>query len=582
MHEIKFDGYRLLAWKVDGKAHLITRGGHDWTDRFPALARAIEDLLPDGSCIDGEVCVFDKQMVSRFDSLQSWLKLRGNDEPTFMAFDLVAYEGNELTGVPLGERKALLKSIVQGDSQPAVVYSEHAVGNSNGITEEACRHGLEGIISKKIDSKYVQERSHSWIKTKCVQQEEFVVCGYTAPAGSRAGFGALLIGQYDENGVLQFVGKVGTGFDDRLLQSLLSDMMKRESPKNPFPSDSVTPKVKSWLKPDLVAQVRYATRTSSGMLRHAVFLGLREDKSAKDVHPEEPMRKLPITITHPERILFPEAGITKQGLAEYYDSIFDLMLPWLKDRPLAIVRCPDGIQASCFFQKHAGIGMPESVSKLAKGEEEPFLTIAKREDLLNLAQFGAIEFHAWASTFKNLEKPDMMVLDLDPGPGVSWKTVVQAAEVTAAYIRSLGLTPFVKLSGGKGIHVVIPIEPGSLDWKQFKEFSQALAKNLDEMVPGQFVTVSTKAKRNNRIYIDYLRNGRGSTAIVPFSARTTPEASVSVPLSWNDLSQIDEPRQFTIANSQNWLSKVKDDPWKDLFNSATNVTQAQMEEVGLK
>ncbi|HLO99211.1 MAG TPA: DNA ligase D [Fimbriimonas sp.] len=581
LHEIKFDGYRLLAWKIDNQVHLMTRGGLDWTEKFPTVAKAVHELLPDRSGIDGEVTVFDEAMISRFDRLQKWIESGEGPNPTCMAFDLIWYEGKDLTSVPLVDRKAMLKTLIDSSQNLSIAFSSHVLGNNSGILKEACRQGLEGIISKKLDAPYVQSRTHTWIKSKCVQQEEFVIGGYTAPGGARTGFGALLLGQFNAQGVLEYVGKVGTGFDDRLLSSLYEKMKKGKSPRSPFPPGASVPSVESWVKPRLVAQVRYATKTDSGMLRHAVFVGLREDKLAKDVHPEEAMEKLPVNITHPERILFPDSGVTKLALAEYYNLVAEKMMPWVNDRPLAIVSCPDGVANACFFQKHAGAGMPESVSKLARGEDEPFLTVSTKEDLLSMAQFGAVEFHAWASTFKNLEKPDVMVLDLDPGPGVKWKRVIEAAQVTGEYIRSLGITPFVKLSGGKGIHVVIPVKPGSLDWAQFKSFSHALAKNLDEMVPGQFVTVATKAKRQNRIYIDYLRNGRGATAIVPYSVRTTPEASVSVPLRWEELNQIEDPRQFTVSTVQEWISDFEKDPWEEFFSSATQVSSKMLIEVGL-
>lgn len=577
VHEIKLDGYRLLAWRLEDSLHLITRSGQDWTDRFPEIAATLMELPP-GTTLDGEVVVFNSGSVSSFGALQAWLSEGSGPSPRYVVFDLLYQDGSPITSMPLTERKERLRSAIEG--LPSIVlYSEHSVGGGEELSAEACRLGLEGIISKRSNAPYLQTRSTDWVKVKCGKQEEFVIGGYSPPQGARHGFGALLLGQFNSEGKLIYTGKCGSGFDDRLLKSLLKSMKAREVKRCPFEKCDDLPKHEAWVKPELVAQVRYAERTSSGLLRQPVFLGLREDKPAEDVSPEESMKTLPVEITHPERVLFEDAGLTKLNLAEYYFKVADRMLPYLKDRPLAVVRCPDGAGESCFFQKHLSPGMSDELEEKVAGEPEPLIHIQTTEGLLEFAQFGGIEFHAWASTFSHLEKPDMMTLDLDPGPGVKWKTVIQAAEVTAEFVRSLGLVPFAKISGGKGVHVVVPIKAGSADWPQFKGFSKAICAMLDSLVPGQFVTVSNKAKRANKIYLDYLRNGRGSTAIVPFSARANPDASVAVPLNWSELKKVEDPREFKIANSDSWLKNLAMGEWDEIGSRGKAVTQKMLDAV---
>ena len=592
LHEIKYDGYRLLVWRLANSVRLITRGGLDWTKKFPDIARAIQDYIPVGTGLDGEVVVFSKEGLSDFGGLQRWLKDGHGDgiDPQLIVFDLLQQDGKSMMSTPLLERKERLKALLDGlpkESTYWIRYSDHIVGRGKSMVKEACQKGLEGIVSKNIHSKYVQARTDTWVKTKCVKQEEFVIGGYTEPSGSRHGFGALLLGQYDPNGILQYVGKVGSGFTDSTLTDLLQQMERYHSDSSPFGPSGDLSAAKGWVKPKLVAQVRYTERTKDGMLRHSVFIGLREDKAASEVTPEKPMetetsKELSVTITHPERVLFPEPGITKLGLAEYYDRVAERMMPFMHNRPIAIVRCPDGPQKACFFQKHRGPGMPTTLEKEVKGEDEPLISVSNKDALLSLVQFGAIELHAWASTFEKIEQPDVMIFDLDPGPGVAWKTVIQSAEVLAEYLRTLGFKSFAKISGGKGIHVVVPIKPGSLDWDDFKNLAHAIANSLDAMIPDQFVTVASKAKREKKIFIDYLRNGRGSTAIVPYAVRANAEASVAVPISWEKLGGVRDPKAFTISNCEEWLKDLEDDPWKEIFTSATTVEKDIWERVGLE
>lgn len=581
LHEVKYDGYRIIAWRIQNSVHLVTRRGLDWTKKFPDIAKAIEDYIPDGTGLDGEIVVFSKEGISDFGGLQKWLHEGKGGDAQYVVFDMPYLEGRDITAMPLLDRKEKLRVLIGGlpnESTYWLRYSDHVIGHGKSMAKEACQKGLEGIVSKNIRARYVQARTSSWIKTKCAHQEEFVIGGYTEPGGEREGFGSLLLGQYDANGILRYVGKVGAGFDDGTLASLSREMRKLKAEGSPFGPSGDLSEAKAWVRPHLVAQVRYAERTKSGLLRQPVFLGLREDKEAKDVHPEETMKAMPITISHPERVLFPKSGLTKLDLAQYYEQVADRMLPYVSNRPLAIVRCPDGPAKPCFFQKHRGPGMPESLERDVKGENEPFLCARNEKELLTLVQFGAIEIHTWAGTFDRIEEPDMMTFDLDPGPGVEWKTVIESAEVLAEYLRSFDLKPFAKVSGGKGIHVVVPIKAGSLDWTEFKDFAHAVAVSLEAMIPGQFVTVMAKAKRSHRIFLDYLRNGRGSTAIVPYGVRANEEASVALPIAWDKLRSVKSPRQFTVSNASEWLAEFED-PWKGFFASAVAVNRKQLETI---
>ena len=584
IHEVKYDGYRVTAWTSSDSVRLVTRGNQDWTHRFKPLAEVIKDSIPEGFLLDGEIVVFNSKGISDFGGLQRWLRDRKGSKPVYVMFDILHIQGKDISNQPLKQRKEALRVLFQGlgkEAQQWIRYSDHFEEKGEALFDIACKSGLEGIISKDGRSPYSQSRTSTWIKTKCIQEEEFVIGGYTKPGGERNGFGALLVGQKNELGKLQYCGKVGTGFDDKDLSSLLAEMKKHEVKAPPFTQFVEAPPkdIAAWVKPTMVCQIRFTERTETGMLRHPVFLGLREDKGVAEVTAEFPMKKLFVNITHPERILFPSVGITKAGLAQYYELVADRMMPYMDNRPISVVRCPEGPEKGCFFQKHIGPGMPDSLEISVVGEDQPLLAITSPSDLLSFVQFGAIEFHAWGSTFKAIEKPDVMIFDLDPGDGVPWKKVLEASEVVAEFLRSLDLVPFAKVSGGKGVHVVVPVKPGSLDWKEFKEFAHSVAKTLDNLVPGQFVTVASKAKRDEKIYIDYLRNGRGATAIVPYSVRSNDVASVSVPLSWEDLRKVESPKEFRVSNVAEWLKPESEDPWEDLFSSARNITKATLKKL---
>lgn len=576
LHEVKLDGYRIIAWHTSDGVHLMSRNGLDWTDKFSQLAKQVKKHAPKGSALDGEVVIFDKQGKSDFGALQQWFKEGKEFDPVYVVFDLIEWEGESFISLPLRERKDRLKH--QLESLPAgadewIRFSDHWVGQGKELVAEACKANLEGIISKRVTATYHQARTRDWLKLKCIQQEEFVIGGYTKPSGERTGFGALLLGQYDDKGQLQYVGKVGTGFQEKDLKDLLGEMTKLHRSSSPFaPSETPIPPRKAWLKPKLVAQIRYGERTKAGILRHSVFLGLRPDKEAKEVKPEIAIEDAEPKITHPERVMFPDSGVTKLDIAEYYEKMADRILQFIHDRPLALVRCPEGIEGECFFQKHISQGMLKTMERKGK-PGETLVVVNTVEELLNLAQFSTIEIHNWGSKLPKIESPDLLIFDLDPGPGIDWKTVVQSAEVTREFLKNLGLPSFAKTTGGKGIHVVVPLKVGTVDWPELKKFAKAVTVALAGLVPNQFVTVSTKAKREKRIFIDYLRNGRGATAVAPYTVRMRPHAPVSVPVEWDELNDLKSAAEFRIMEVDSWLPSEKQDPWRDFEKSRTSITK---------
>lgn len=572
VHEVKFDGYRILTVKLKGEIQMITRNGLDWADRFRPIARALDKWLPEGTILDGEMVVFDKSGKSDFGALQSWLKDSKGAQPVYVVFDLLSKEGHDTTRLSLLDRKAKLKALLDaqtGEELARVQYSEHLAGNSAEFFKQACNVGLEGVVSKNAQSTYEQRRSDNWLKCKCVRQDEFVIGGYTDPRGERVGFGALLVGQADGSGGLRYSGKVGSGFKDKTLTSLLDRLRKKGEQTSPF-LDPPRMRNVHWVRPEIVVSVKFTEMTASGSLRHPVLLGVREDLEISDTDPRpKTMAPLPIKITHPERVLFNDVGVTKGGLAEYYAKVGDGLLWWVKDRPLAVLRCPEGTDGECFVQKHASPGMPKQLSKVVHGEEEPVLIAHDIKAVLQLVQFGIIEFHCWGSSSRTVEQPDFFILDLDPAEDVPWAKVIEAAEVVEEYLRSLGMVPFVKTTGGKGLHVAVAVKRGSVTWDDLKAFTKQIALNLDKMVPGHFVTVMTKSKRTGRIFLDYLRNGRGATAVAPYSVRARAGAPVSVPVSWSQLRDVKSGSQFTVNNVDEWHLG---NPWNGFRESETSLT----------
>jgi bifunctional non-homologous end joining protein LigD len=570
LHEIKLDGYRILARVENGKARLSSRNAKDWTDRFPTVARAVEALAVPTAILDGEVAMLLSDGTTSFNALQNAHGNGAAGELTYFVFDVMYLDGWSLTSVPLEERKRILNDLLAGSSAP-LRYSEHVVGAGEEFLREACRLKLEGIVSKKRDAPYTPGRVRTWLKVKCQQEQELVIGGFTDPEGRRAGLGALLLGVY-EDGKLRYAGKVGTGFSVKVAEDLRRKLDCLAQSTNPF--DTKVPRMARahWVKPKLVANITFGEWTRDGRLRHPSFKSLREDKAPREVKREKPMAPPHgdeaiaiegVRITHPERVLYPGQGITKRELAAFYVSIADWILPHLVDRPTTLVRCPKGLGGECFYQKHTGQWAPSSLRRVKIQEKRKigeYLVVDDLPGLVGLVQIGILEIHTWNSRVEHLEQPDRLVFDLDPGEDVPWPAVIAAARVVRARLEAHGLESFVKTTGGKGLHLVVPIARGP-SWDDCLDFSRRLAEELVREAPEAFVDVMSKARRAGRIFIDYLRNQRGSTSVAAYSTRAHAEAPVSTPLAWDELRPDVESTRYTVANLARRLASLKTDPW---------------------
>ena len=614
LHEIKFDGYRAVSRIENGSVTMYSRNDKDWTDRFRVIADELAVLPVASAILDGEVVVCLPDGRTSFQELQTELGVAGaGDGPEareqsrlqYYVFDLLYLDGYDLLGVAIEDRKELLRRLVPDTGGTGrILHSEHIPGEGPAVLEQACRMGLEGIVSKKTSTPYRPGlRGREWVKTKCRSAQEFVIGGYTDPAGARTGFGALLLGVHGDRG-LRYAGKVGTGFDERLLEGLAARLATLRTDHSPFVEGlEKAQKNAHWVIPELVAEVEFAEWTRDGGLRHPSFKGLREDKAVTDLVTEVPADTavvLPagtttgdaplearyvvngVGITHPARVFWPLPQITKMGLVEYYDTVCERMLPFVIDRPIAMVRCPSGVDgegeqarrqrgkpAGCFFNKHPGEDFPGPVGRVMiteSGGPAPYLTITGRGSLTALAQMGVLEIHIWGSTWPDIEHPDMLVFDLDPGPGVSWPALADGARLVRKVLRSTGLESFVKTTGGKGLHVVVPLTPGE-GWKEVSQFCRRVAETVVDLAPDRFTANMAKAKRQGRIYVDYVRNNRGATAIAPFSTRAKERAAVAVPLKWSELSGSIRSDTYSVEDLSRRLSRLKSDPWDGYFET---------------
>ena len=601
--EIKFDGYRLLCWLDHGKVRVVTRNGLDWTDRLPAVARAVAGLRADTALVDGELVALEKNGASSFPALQAALS-GGRDGTLYLQlFDLLHLDGWDLRECTLLERKRVLSGI--SDWRGMLRYSDHQVGNAAGMLREASGMGLEGIICKQADGAYRAGRGRGWLKLKCRGREELVVLGWTPPGGSRTGLGSLHLGYYDPQGKLHYAGGVGTGFSDDELGRLAERLAELASdpPKALVMAGDPLPKTINWVRPELVAEIQYATWSGSGRVRQAAYLGLREDKTASEVvrEPADPeaerktVRPPPgdpqaakrgpvvavpprrrsaivsarapqrkgvtvgnIELTHPDRELWP--GITKRDLAEYWNTVAEYALPGLARRPLAVVRCPEGIGGQRFFQKHGHGTLPSAVRQ-GEADGQPYLVIDDADGLIAMAQISAIELHPWGATEADPLHPDRIVFDLDPGDGVAFADVVKAARDVRDQLQRLGLASFCRTTGGKGLHVVAPLEPVA-DWDVVKPFCRAFAETLSQEQPDRFLSTVRKADRQGKILIDWLRNGLGATAIASFSPRARDNATVATPVSWDDVDRKLDPTKFTLRSVPERIARLRADPWE--------------------
>ncbi|HLO39768.1 MAG TPA: DNA ligase D [Phycisphaerales bacterium] len=652
IHEVKFDGYRLLCYIENRAVKLMTRGGKDWTSRFDRVAQDLAGLGAQSAIIDGEVCFIDPRGKSSFQGLQNAIKDGGSQSLILYAFDVLYLDGVDLRRAALLDRKNVLRGLIE--NRPGLQhlrYSDHIAGSGEEIHARACGMSMEGIVSKLADAPYQPGRSRTWLKVKCGQRQEFIIAGYTAPGGSRTHFGALLLAAHDAQGRLIYTGQVGTGFS----QATLRDVMRRLTPlkRDAHPLDVDPPRAEvrdaTWVEPKLVCEVAFSEWTHDLRLRHPSFQGLREDKPAADVRIEQPApqtdktakaRSIPmeeidmpdpththvhsssrrrksagtptrstgehakqagksanaaapptsaksentvhgVRVTHPERVVFPERGITKLQLVQYYDLVAERMLPYIADRPLSTVRCPEGSGGSCFFQKHIAQTFRPPVKSIEIEESDGparHITIDSVEGLLMLIQNGVIEIHPWGSRNDDVERPDMLTIDLDPGPDISFDEVKVGAIKVRTLLNSLDLTCFVKTSGGKGLHIAIPIDR-TVDWETAKSFARGIAEQLERREPTAYVSVMNKAKRKGRIFVDYLRNGRGATSVAAYSARARPRAGVSMPLDWNDLVTLKAADTYTVPDLLAGNVKLGKDPWRAFFKTRQRLTAARLRAV---
>ena len=589
LHEIKFDGYRVLC-RIDGPdVRLITRRAKDWTESFPTLARAARQLPVRGALIDGELVVLDARGISSFQSLQNALGRGREKDVVYYAFDLLHLDGRDLRELPLSERKDMLARILR-KAPRTIRLVEHVQGEGPIFYQQACDHGLEGIVSKRRESRYASGRTQDWLKVKCLDRQEFVIAGFTDPEGMRSGFGALVLGVHDR-GRFRYAGRVGTGFTATTLEDLHARLKKIQRKSSPFekpPAGRAAHGVR-WVEPRLVAEVAFSGWTDDGILRQARFEGLREDKPAAEVVVERPRSPEPapagFKLTHPDKILYPGQGITKRDLAAYYQSVSDWILPHVVGRALSLVRCPEGQGKTCFYQKHDHDGTPDVLRRVRIPEGTgtgkgvgTYLSVDGLPGLLALAQMGVLEIHPWGSRVDRLEKPDRMTIDLDPAPDVPWSRTVETALALRARLRELGLECFVKTTGGKGLHVVVPLQARQ-SWDELKEFSGAIAREFVRAAPQQFVATMTKSKRAGKIFLDFFRNTRGATSVAAYSTRARPGAPVSAPVSWEELPRVTSGDAFTLADVPARLERLRSDPWKGFFEIRQSITAAMRRSV---
>lgn len=582
LHEIKLDGYRIQAQVAEGSVRLFTRSGRDWTDRFgEGIAQALTALSVRQAVLDGEVVVESSGRSSDFSALQADLAKGRTDRMVYYVFDLLHLDGRDLTSLPLVDRKRLLEGVLAAASGP-VRISEHLSDKGEVVLRHACRLGLEGIISKLRDSPYRPGRGNAWVKSKCSARQEFVVAGFLPSTVSPRAIGSLVLGVYDGD-TLTPVGRVGTGFSVALAEQLYTKLEALQTDSQPFqpPLPRAEARGVRFVRPELVAEVDFRAWTGDGNLRHASFKGLREDKDPREVTgeglpallakatPEAPTVRR-VKLTHPERIYWPEEGVTKAGLADYYAEVWPWIAPHIVGRPLALLRCPDGIGGQQFFQKHDWKGMNAAILRVqdpAEPKDAPSLAISDLDGLIALAQSAALEIHPWGSTLKDWDRPDRIVIDLDPGDGVGWDDLVRAAQEVRARLEAKGLVAFVKTSGGKGLHVVAPLKPKA-EWPLVKAFCRELAREMAADDPARFVSTITKSKRQGKILVDYLRNQRGATAVAAFSTRARPGARVSATVTWEELSAGIAPSDFSVLTMPARLANLRADPWEGFAEAA--------------
>jgi bifunctional non-homologous end joining protein LigD len=625
LYEIKFDGYRILTRVMNGKVNMFTRNGNDWTDRLPLQAKAIEALKLKNSWLDGEVVVLNDDGLPNFQALQNAFDSRRSQDIIYYLFDAPYLNGTDLRDSPVEERRALVENIVPRRAKSPLRYSSTFEADHRSIVESACAMSLEGVIGKRVGSPYVSRRSDDWIKLKCRLRQEFVIVGYTEPQGNRSEFGALLLGVHKEVGAteLLYAGRVGTGFNSARFADIYKKMHALERASSPVSSVLTGQQRRGvqWIEPKLVCEVEFAEWTSEGILRQASFISLRTDKPAKDIIRERPKtlsskttsatsRKdkasaiaqadkptrgkskgaavAGINISNPERIIDPESNRTKLDLAVFYEDISEFILPHLKDRPVSLLRAPDGITREHFFQKHSDNRSIPNITQLDKEldpDHAPLMAIANTGALIGCVQMNTIELHTWGATTEHMELPDRFILDLDPDPALPWRSVVEATRLVLAVMDELKLNAFLKTSGGKGMHVIVPLTPDA-DWDIVKAFSKAITELLAKQISSRFVAKMGPKNRIGKIFVDYLRNTRGASTVSAYSVRARPGLPVSVPIAREELDHVTRPDQWNINNLHERLEKLKINPWGtyagEKTRKAQKITPAMWKKLGIR
>ncbi|WP_214512817.1 DNA ligase D [Pseudomonas brassicacearum] len=615
LYEIKFDGYRVMARIENGDVRLLTRNGHDWTHKLPRQAEALAALGLESAWLDGEMVVANDQGVPDFQALQNAFEAGSSGKIAYYLFDLPYLNGMDLRKVPVQERRAALAAVLEPNESPLLRFSDAFEQPPEALLDSACQMQMEGLIGKRIGSAYVSRRSNDWIKLKCKNRQEFVVVGFSDPKGARSAFGALLLGLHDaDSGQLRYAGKVGTGFNETTLKSIYQQLLPLETKKAAVvnPPTGYEAKGVHWLEPTLLAEVAFAEMTKDGSVRHAVFHGLRNDKPAKGITQElaKPVKKNAaakktkakdepgatpaktkakapaldgkVRITHPERVIDASSGTTKLQLAEYYASVAEFILPELADRPVALVRAPDGIAGELFFQKNAERLAIPGITRLDKElTGQPVMIINNAEALIGAVQMSTVELHTWNATSVDLDKPDRFVLDLDPDPALPWKSMVEATQLTLSVLDELGLKAFLKTSGGKGIHVVVPLMR-KLGWDEVKGFSHAIVSHMAKLLPDRFSAVSGPKNRVGRIFIDYLRNGLGATTICAYAARTREGLPVSVPIFREEVAELKGANLWNVHNVHERLAQVGHEPWAGLKRTRQSITAEMRRRIGMR
>jgi len=626
LHEIKFDGYRTEARIEDGEVQMLTRTGLDWTKKFAPIAAAVADLPVTSALIDGEIVVSNKGGVTNFGDLQKALSEGEVDRLSYYVFDLLHLDGKDLRKLALIERKEILRKLLPEGDGGLLHYSDHFTDRGPDFYRHACRLDLEGIVSKRTDASYTSGRGKSWLKTKCTKRQEFVIGGWVASTKAGRDLRSLLVGYYD-GPTFRYAGKIGTGFNARNTAQLLALFKKNATDESSFESlPKGIARGVHWVKPKIVIEAEFATWTHDRVIRHSSLEGIREDKEAKDVVLEMPIdapsdpnavaaepqgnRQTKssakssakpqsrfrsrsqskskgnaaqyggITLTHPDRVLWADTGTTKRQLADYYAIVAPLMLPHIVNRPLSLVRCPDGADAKCFFQRHMGQGLPDAVEGVkVRGDKNPYLAIRDETGLFALIQFSTLEIHPWGASADDPNRPDRIIMDFDPGEAVEWNSVKAAALECHQRLTDMGLTSFLKTTGGKGLHVVVPIGRHH-DWSEVKDFAQALATTMaaDNRI---YITRATKSARHGRIFIDYLRNDRTATAIAPYSTRARAGAPIAMPLDWSEIRSLPAGNHYTLRTIEKRLNSKHTDPWADMARVKQRLTAKAKKAVGL-